>query len=65
MTRLYVSLQQHLEPESHSPVDYVMLMVLILFHCDLRKIIKADCPNQPLSIMLRDLFMEELTFEVN
>ena len=66
MTRLYVSLQQHLEPQSHVPVGYFMLIaVLIQFHCDLQKIIKADCPSQPLSITLRDLFMEEMTFEVN
>lgn len=47
------------------PVDYfILLAVLIPFHCDLQKTIKSDCPKQPFSVTLCELLMEELTFEV-
>lgn len=57
--------QTSLEPQSQVPVDYFMLtVVLIPFHCNLQKAIKADCPKQPLPMTLCKLFTEELTFEV-
>lgn len=61
-----VSCDKAARTSAHMPADDFMFIVLLIwFHCNLQEIVKARCPNQLLSIMLGDLFMEELTCEVN